>query len=180
MVYEGPELNHAFGLCHYKHFLFWNEYRGGSIYKLDQASKTVTLLRNERPPIFEIRVYDAHQQQGSPHMPQRLRLQVTVVTPCCVHIPGVSWCPLGTNACRLNNGGCSSLCLVIPDGRSCGCADDQTLDADNVTCRGTCGLLQAGRTFVFGGWDWREKGRKKEELSFPYVVPLCWDPSSYR
>lgn len=64
MVYEGQELNHAFGLCHYKQFLFWNEYRGGSIYKLDQATKMVTLLRNERPPIFEIRVYDAHQQQG--------------------------------------------------------------------------------------------------------------------
>lgn len=65
MVYEGQELNHAFGLCHYKQFLFWNEYRGGSIYKLDQVTKTVTLLRNERPPIFEIRVYDAHQQQGT-------------------------------------------------------------------------------------------------------------------
>lgn len=64
VVYEGQELNHAFGLCHYKQFLFWNEYRGGSIYKLDQGTKTVTLLRNERPPIFEIRVYDAQQQQG--------------------------------------------------------------------------------------------------------------------
>ncbi|KAF3860450.1 hypothetical protein F7725_000705 [Dissostichus mawsoni] len=82
------------------------KYRGGSIYKLDQVTKTVTLLRNERPPIFEIRVYDAHQQQGS-------------------------------NKCRINNGGCSSLCLAIPDGRSCGCADDQILDGDNVTCGGT-------------------------------------------
>uniref|UniRef100_A0AAX7SPU8 EGF-like domain-containing protein n=1 Tax=Astatotilapia calliptera TaxID=8154 RepID=A0AAX7SPU8_ASTCA len=104
VVYEGQELNHAFGLCHYKQFLFWNEYRGGSIYKLDQVTKTVTLLRNERPPIFEIRVYDAHQQQG-------------------------------TNACRVNNGGCSSLCLAIPNGRSCACADDQILDGNNVTCR---------------------------------------------
>lgn len=63
-VYEGQELNHAFGLCHYKHFLFWNEYRSGSIYKLDTASGAVALLRNERPPIFEIRMYDAQQQQG--------------------------------------------------------------------------------------------------------------------
>lgn len=65
-VYEGNELNHAFGLCHYNNFLFWNEYRSGSIYKLDQITKTVTLLRNERPPIFEIRMYDAQQQQGIP------------------------------------------------------------------------------------------------------------------
>lgn len=64
IVYEGPELNHAFGLCHYSNFLFWTEYRSGSIYRLDQASKAVSLLRNERPPIFEIRMYDAQQQQG--------------------------------------------------------------------------------------------------------------------
>uniref|UniRef100_A0A8C8CFS1 EGF-like domain-containing protein n=1 Tax=Oncorhynchus tshawytscha TaxID=74940 RepID=A0A8C8CFS1_ONCTS len=104
-VYEGQELNHAFGLCHYKHFLFWNEYRSGSIYKLDQVTRTVTLLRNERPPIFEIRMYDAQQQQGS-------------------------------NACRVNNGGCSSLCLAIPDGRQCACAEDQLLDdKDNTSCK---------------------------------------------
>uniref|UniRef100_A0A672QW75 LDL receptor related protein 1 n=1 Tax=Sinocyclocheilus grahami TaxID=75366 RepID=A0A672QW75_SINGR len=104
-VYDGQELNHAFGLCHYKHFLFWNEYRSGSIYKLDQNTKTVTLLRNERPPIFEIRMYDAQQQ-------------------------------LGSNACRANNGGCSSLCLATPIGRSCACAEDQLLDsADNTSCK---------------------------------------------
>ncbi|XP_076861463.1 low-density lipoprotein receptor-related protein 1-like isoform X3 [Brachyhypopomus gauderio] len=104
-VYEGQELSHAFGLCHYKHFLFWNEYRSGSIYKLDQDSKVVTLLRSERPPIFEIRMYDAQQQQG-------------------------------TNACRANNGGCSSLCLATPEGRSCACAEDQILEPeDNTRCK---------------------------------------------
>ncbi|RVE72792.1 hypothetical protein OJAV_G00041090 [Oryzias javanicus] len=82
-VYEGQELNHAFGLCHYKHFLFWNEYRSGSIFKLDTSTGIATLLRNERPPIFEIRMYDAQQQQGS-------------------------------NACRVYNGGCSSLCRANP------------------------------------------------------------------
>ncbi|KAK5614742.1 Exosome complex protein [Crenichthys baileyi] len=104
-VYEGQELNHAFGLCHYKHFLFWNEYRSGSIYKLDTTTGTATLLRNERPPIFEIRMYDAQQQQG-------------------------------TNICRVHNGGCSSLCLSIPGGRQCACAEDQILDpADNISCK---------------------------------------------
>ncbi|XP_016534121.1 low-density lipoprotein receptor-related protein 1-like isoform X3 [Poecilia formosa] len=104
-VYEGQELNHAFGLCHYSHFLFWNEYRSGSIYKLDTTTGTATLLRNERPPIFEIRMYDAQQQQGS-------------------------------NACRVYNGGCSSLCLAIPGGRQCACAEDQILDpTDNTSCK---------------------------------------------
>uniref|UniRef100_A0A672KNV7 LDL receptor related protein 1 n=1 Tax=Sinocyclocheilus grahami TaxID=75366 RepID=A0A672KNV7_SINGR len=103
-VFEGQELNHPFGLCHYKNFLFWNEYRSGGIYKLDQNTKKVTLLRSERPPIYEIRTYDAQQQQSS-------------------------------NVCRANNGGCSSLCLLTPTGRSCACADDQILDTDNKTCK---------------------------------------------
>uniref|UniRef100_A0A8B9N7P4 Prolow-density lipoprotein receptor-related protein 1 n=1 Tax=Accipiter nisus TaxID=211598 RepID=A0A8B9N7P4_9AVES len=105
IVYEGPELNHAFGLCHYSSFLFWTEYRSGSIYRLDQASKVVSLLRNERPPIFEIRMYDAQQQQ------------------------------VGSNKCRVNNGGCSSLCLATPRGRQCACAEDQILGSDSVTCQ---------------------------------------------
>uniref|UniRef100_A0A671R1W1 Low-density lipoprotein receptor-related protein 1-like n=1 Tax=Sinocyclocheilus anshuiensis TaxID=1608454 RepID=A0A671R1W1_9TELE len=103
-VFEGQELNHPFGLCHYKNFLFWNEYRSGGIYKLDQNTKKATLLRSERPPIYEIRTYDAQQQQSS-------------------------------NVCRANNGGCSSLCLLTPTGRSCACADDQILDTDNKTCK---------------------------------------------
>lgn len=68
-MYEGPELNHAFGLCHHGNYLFWTEYRSGSVYRLERgtggAPPTVTLLRSERPPIFEIRMYDAQQQQGT-------------------------------------------------------------------------------------------------------------------
>uniref|UniRef100_A0A670IUS4 LDL receptor related protein 1 n=1 Tax=Podarcis muralis TaxID=64176 RepID=A0A670IUS4_PODMU len=105
VVYDGNELNHAFGLCHYDNFLFWTEYRSGIIYRLDQTSRAVKLLRNERPPIFEIRMYDAQQQQ------------------------------VGSNSCRVNNGGCSSLCLAIPKDRRCACAEDQILAPDNVTCQ---------------------------------------------
>nr|XP_019597875.1 PREDICTED: prolow-density lipoprotein receptor-related protein 1 isoform X3 [Rhinolophus sinicus] len=108
IVYEGPELNHAFGLCHHGNYLFWTEYRSGSVYRLERgtggAPPTVTLLRSERPPIFEIRMYDAQQQQ------------------------------VGTNKCRVNNGGCSSLCLATPGSRQCACAEDQVLDTDGVTC----------------------------------------------
>lgn len=68
-MYEGPELNHAFGLCHHGNYLFWTEYRSGSVYRLERgtggAPPIVTLLRSERPPIFEIRMYDAQQQQGT-------------------------------------------------------------------------------------------------------------------
>ncbi|XP_042180932.1 low-density lipoprotein receptor-related protein 1B-like [Oncorhynchus tshawytscha] len=40
----------------------------------------------------------------------------------------------GDNACGVNNGGCGSLCLAIPGSRVCACADNQYLDANNLTC----------------------------------------------
>nr|XP_033800021.1 low-density lipoprotein receptor-related protein 1B [Geotrypetes seraphini] len=40
----------------------------------------------------------------------------------------------GDNACRVNNGGCSILCLAIPKGRVCACADKQRLEENNMTC----------------------------------------------
>ncbi|XP_069472627.1 low-density lipoprotein receptor-related protein 1B isoform X1 [Ambystoma mexicanum] len=49
----------------------------------------------------------------------------------------------GDNACRGNNGGCSSLCLAIPGGRVCACADDQLLEENSTTC-----LLKAGEVIA--------------------------------
>ncbi|RLV85350.1 hypothetical protein DV515_00016051 [Chloebia gouldiae] len=162
IVYEGQELNHAFGLCHYSNFLFWTEYRSGSIYRLDQASKAVSLLRNERPPIFEIRMYDAQQQQGSvspegtqwPHVGFPAGFQLWLLlrefrgpggpsTPVGlqrslgteVPSPHPFASAVGSNKCRVNNGGCSSLCLATPRGRQCACAEDQMLGLDTVTCQ---------------------------------------------
>uniref|UniRef100_A0A8K9XGV9 EGF-like domain-containing protein n=1 Tax=Oncorhynchus mykiss TaxID=8022 RepID=A0A8K9XGV9_ONCMY len=40
----------------------------------------------------------------------------------------------GDNACRVNYGGCGTLCLSIPGGRVCACADNQLLEKNNVTC----------------------------------------------
>lgn len=51
---------------------------------------------------------------------------------------------VGSNKCRVNNGGCSSLCLATPRGRQCACAEDQILGADSVTCEGTASLGDDG------------------------------------
>uniref|UniRef100_A0A7M4EHT3 Low-density lipoprotein receptor-related protein 1B n=1 Tax=Crocodylus porosus TaxID=8502 RepID=A0A7M4EHT3_CROPO len=40
----------------------------------------------------------------------------------------------GDNACHVNNGGCSMLCLAIPGGRVCACADNQFLQENSTTC----------------------------------------------
>ncbi|XP_041117281.1 low-density lipoprotein receptor-related protein 1B-like [Polyodon spathula] len=45
----------------------------------------------------------------------------------------------GDNACRVNYGGCSTLCLAIPGGRVCACADNQHMEQNNVTCSITSG-----------------------------------------
>uniref|UniRef100_A0A8C6V0R7 Low density lipoprotein receptor-related protein 1Bb n=1 Tax=Neogobius melanostomus TaxID=47308 RepID=A0A8C6V0R7_9GOBI len=103
VVYNGKELNHPFGISHYRNFIFWTEYMNASVFQLDLNSGDVTLLRSERPPLFGLRVYDAHSQQGD-------------------------------NACSVNYGGCSTLCLAIPGGRVCACADNQVLEKNNVTC----------------------------------------------
>uniref|UniRef100_A0A3P9A5H3 EGF-like domain-containing protein n=1 Tax=Esox lucius TaxID=8010 RepID=A0A3P9A5H3_ESOLU len=41
----------------------------------------------------------------------------------------------GENACRVSNGGCASLCLSVPGGRVCACADYQFLDKNNLTSK---------------------------------------------
>ncbi|XP_048876028.1 low-density lipoprotein receptor-related protein 1B-like isoform X1 [Brienomyrus brachyistius] len=45
----------------------------------------------------------------------------------------------GDNACRVNYGGCSTLCLAVPGGRMCACADDQSLQKNNVSCSASSG-----------------------------------------
>ncbi|XP_028834761.1 low-density lipoprotein receptor-related protein 1B-like isoform X2 [Denticeps clupeoides] len=45
----------------------------------------------------------------------------------------------GDNACRINYGGCSTLCLAVPGGRVCQCADNQQLERNNVSCSPTTG-----------------------------------------
>lgn len=64
VVYNGKELNHPFGISHYRNFIFWTEYMNASVFQLDLSTGDVTLLRSERPPLFGLRVYDAQSQQG--------------------------------------------------------------------------------------------------------------------
>ncbi|CAG10095.1 unnamed protein product [Tetraodon nigroviridis] len=103
VVYNGKELNHPFGISHYRNYIFWTEYMNASVFQLELSTGDVTLLRSERPPLFGLRVYDAQSQQGD-------------------------------NACSVNYGGCSTLCLAIPGGRVCACADNQVLEKNKVTC----------------------------------------------
>ena len=41
---------------------------------------------------------------------------------------------VGTNVCSSNNGGCEELCFATTYGRTCGCQDDASLQANNLDC----------------------------------------------
>lgn len=70
----------------------------------------------------------------------------------CVHAPSHSLSP-GSNACRVHNGGCTSLCLAIPGGRQCACAEDQILDpTDNTSCKGKSQICGARMSYTSGLW----------------------------
>lgn len=64
VVYNGKELNHPFGISHYRNYIFWTEYMNASVFQLELPTGDVTPLRSERPPLFGLRVYDAQSQQG--------------------------------------------------------------------------------------------------------------------
>ncbi|XP_067949896.1 low-density lipoprotein receptor-related protein 2-like [Watersipora subatra] len=55
----------------------------------------------------------------------------------------------GVNECKINNGGCSHLCLLSPDGgRKCDCPNSFQLQPDNMTCLSQChsSEFQCGRS----------------------------------
>ncbi|XP_035376859.1 low-density lipoprotein receptor-related protein 1B [Electrophorus electricus] len=105
VVYDGKELNHPFGISQHGNYIFWTDYMNASIFQLDMLSGDVTLLRRESPPLFGLQVYNPQKQKGS-------------------------------NACWVQHGSCdgSALCLAVPGGRVCACADSQHLLKDNLTC----------------------------------------------
>ena len=46
---------------------------------------------------------------------------------------------LNMNAFSFRNGGCTHLCLPVPQGRRCACADSYFLQIDGFTCTRTPG-----------------------------------------
>uniref|UniRef100_A0AAR2M5Q5 EGF-like domain-containing protein n=1 Tax=Pygocentrus nattereri TaxID=42514 RepID=A0AAR2M5Q5_PYGNA len=115
VVYDGKELNHPFGISHYRNYIFWTDYMNASIFRLDLLSGNVSLLRRENPPLFGLQVYDPQKQKGN-------------------------------SACSVDRGGCgaAALCLTIPTGRVCACADGQHLLKDNLTCSGKPSVDRCG------------------------------------
>ncbi|KAL7831560.1 hypothetical protein SRHO_G00310630 [Serrasalmus rhombeus] len=75
VVYDGKELNHPFGISHYRNYIFWTDYMNASIFRLDLLSGNVSLLRRENPPLFGLQVYDPQKQKGKHSEPSQSDLQ---------------------------------------------------------------------------------------------------------
>ncbi|XP_058238194.1 low-density lipoprotein receptor-related protein 1B-like isoform X2 [Hemibagrus wyckioides] len=134
VLYFGKELDHPFGISHYNTYIFWMDYVNASIFRLDISSGDVVRLRQETPPLFGFQVYDPQKQKGN-------------------------------NACVLQRGGCgvSALCLAVPGGRVCACADNHHLLKDNLTCSASAVVS-----------DWKPCGPDEFQCRNQRCIQLMW------
>jgi len=94
---------------------------GDNLYWVDRNSRSIHWFNKTRP--VEILSF-GHLTDGT---------LVGVVVSDESRQPAAS--AVNKSSCRLNNGGCSHLCLLAPGGRSkCACSNGVALQADNKTC----------------------------------------------
>ncbi|XP_078701573.1 prolow-density lipoprotein receptor-related protein 1-like isoform X3 [Branchiostoma floridae x Branchiostoma belcheri] len=65
-VYKGEVLIHPFGLALHENHIYWTEFRTGEIKMLDlNDNSSITHIKSDQAPLFEIRVYSKSLQTGS-------------------------------------------------------------------------------------------------------------------
>lgn len=114
VLVEGEHLDHPYGLAHFGNYIYWTEFQKGHILRFDTATKNISRLKTENPPLFELRFFDETSQS------------------------------IGSS-CSSDNGGCSQLCLSIPEGHSCACGDGYYLAPDNTTCLRSANYTEPSR-----------------------------------
>ncbi|XP_069676734.1 low-density lipoprotein receptor-related protein 1 isoform X1 [Periplaneta americana] len=99
IVYNGPQLDHPYGLAYFDHSIYWTEFQKGTVHRksLNSDDNSTETLSEEFSSLFEIRVFDNTSQTGS-------------------------------NACTNDNNNCPELCLAVPNGTVCVCRDGHILD----------------------------------------------------
>jgi hypothetical protein len=66
IVYEGPHLDHPYGLAYFGGLVYWTEFQKGTVHSknLSKAEGSVETLSEEFSALFEIRVFDNASQTG--------------------------------------------------------------------------------------------------------------------
>ena len=104
-------LSQPYGLTLHKKAIFWSEFEKGRVLRLDLTTSNVSVVLEENPQSFDLKVFDPDRQPRVDH------------------------------PCNNGGHKCSDLCLVVPEkgqngGHTCRCRDGSTLLAeDGVTCQ---------------------------------------------
>lgn len=65
VLVDGEDLQHPYGLAHFEDAVYWTEFQQGLILRYNLTSKTLTKLKTENPPLFELRFFDNNSQSGA-------------------------------------------------------------------------------------------------------------------
>lgn len=66
IVYDGPHLDHPYGLAYFGGLVYWTEFQKGTVHSkdLNKDEGLVETLSEEFSALFEIRVFDNTSQTG--------------------------------------------------------------------------------------------------------------------
>ncbi|XP_038047205.1 low-density lipoprotein receptor-related protein 2-like isoform X2 [Patiria miniata] len=112
----GEELAHPFAVTVFEDYVYWTDWNHMGIYRANKSTgANMTLMREVLHRPFDV------------HVLHPLRQDQSLMNPC------------GTN-----NGGCSHLCLLSPNGDfTCACPDNFILSGSNSeSCQANCSVLE--------------------------------------
>ena len=100
------KLVQPYGLAFHQNSIFWSEFEEGHVFKLDLETSNISLILQENPQSFALKVFD---REGA----QPRKSQHNCDDPKT----------------------CQDLCLVVPNGHVCKCGDGRIMNKDGVTCQ---------------------------------------------
>ncbi|XP_022104410.1 low-density lipoprotein receptor-related protein 2-like isoform X2 [Acanthaster planci] len=111
----GEELAHPYAVSVFEEYIYWTDWDHGAIFRANKSTgANRTMMREVLHRPFDI------------HVLHPLRQDQSLVNPC-----------------GSNNGGCSHLCLLAPEGGyTCTCPDNFILSTDGQNCLANCSVLE--------------------------------------
>lgn len=125
----------------FEEYIYWTDWETKSInraHKTLGTNKTVLISTLHRP--MDIHIYHPYRQpEGNTNRPAHTHLEILIYQ----HLLSLPCPPVADHPCQINNGGCSNLCLLSPDGGyKCACPTNFYLAADGKQCLSNCTASQ--------------------------------------
>lgn len=139
------DIPHIFAMTLFEEYIYWTDWETKSInraHKTLGTNKTVLISTLHRP--MDIHIYHPYRQpEGNANRPSHSATWKS--SPVCTHsYSSARPCPpVADHPCQVNNGGCSNLCLLSPEGGyKCACPTNFYLAADGKQCLSNCTASQ--------------------------------------